>query len=108
MLIHGGPQAPPPPPPPDQLTLLLLTSSRLPSFTTNSPRMDSDDSTNTVLNTMSQLNNSVIDSPDEFQNSEPSPSTFHNPPDILSIPKIPIKPPQPLLPTQTQPQSSPQ
>ena len=56
------------------------TSSPLPSFTNNSPRMDSDDdSTNTVFHTISQLNNSDIDTPDELQNSEPSPSLFSQP-----------------------------
>ena len=41
------------------------------------PRMDSDDSSNTVFNTIVQT--SDIDTPDEFQNSEPSPYTFSEP-----------------------------
>ena len=43
--------------------------------------MDSDDtSTNTVYHTISQFNNSDIETPDEFADSEPSPSTFSQPP----------------------------
>ena len=42
--------------------------------------MVSDDSTRTIFNTISQFKNSDIDTPDEFQNSEPSPSTFSQPP----------------------------
>ena len=43
--------------------------------------MDSDDtSTNTVFHTSSQFNNSDIEIPNELQNSEPSPSTFSQPP----------------------------
>ena len=54
-----------------------LTSSPLPSFTKNSLRMDSDDDfTNTIFHTISQFNNSDIETPDEFPNSELSSSTF--------------------------------
>ena len=43
--------------------------------------MDSDaDSDITVFNTISQFNHSDIETPDEFANSEPSPSTFSQPP----------------------------
>ena len=43
--------------------------------------MDSDDnSTTTVYNTISQYNNSDIKTPDEFANSEQSPSTFSQSP----------------------------
>ena len=59
-----------------RISLSDLTSSPLPSFTTNSPRMDSDDSTHTVFNTISRLDNSDIDNPDDFKNSKPSPSIF--------------------------------
>ena len=39
--------------------------------------MVSDDiSTNTVFHTIPQFSNSDIETPDEFENSEPSPSTF--------------------------------
>ena len=41
--------------------------------------MDSDDSTHTVFNTISQFENSDIYTPDGFKNSEPSPSTFSQP-----------------------------
>ena len=42
--------------------------------------MDSDDtSTNTVFHTISQFNNSDIETPDEFADSEPNPSTFCQP-----------------------------
>ena len=58
-----------------------LTPSPIPSYTNTSPRMDSDDnSTHTVFHTISQFNNSDIETPDKFQNSEPSPSTFSQPP----------------------------
>ena len=43
--------------------------------------MESDTNFNTtVYNTISQFNNSDIETPDEFANSEPSPSTFSQPP----------------------------
>ena len=42
--------------------------------------MGSDDtSTNTVFHPISQFNNSDIETPDEFVDSEPSPSTFSHP-----------------------------
>ena len=42
--------------------------------------MDPDDnSTHTIFHTVSQINNSDVETPDEFQNSEPSPSTFSQP-----------------------------
>ena len=63
-----------------RISLSDLTSSPLPSFTTSSPRMDSDYSPNTVFNTISQFNNSDFDTTVEFQNSEPNPSTFSQPP----------------------------
>ena len=43
--------------------------------------MDSDANSDiTVFHTISQFNNSDIETPDEFANSEPSPSTFSQPP----------------------------
>ena len=43
--------------------------------------MESDTNSNTtVYNTISQFNNSDIETPDELANSEPSPSTFSQPP----------------------------
>ena len=43
--------------------------------------MDSDDnSTHTVFHTISQFNHSDFETPDEFENSEPSPYTFSQPP----------------------------
>ena len=84
-----------------------LTSSPLPSFTNNSPRSDSDDdSTNTIFHTISKFKISDVESPDEFQNSEPSPSTFSQTPSVHSTPQLPMNLPQLLLPTPTQPQSS--
>ena len=35
-----------------------------------------DDSTNTFFQSISQFNDSDIENPDDFRNSEPSPSTF--------------------------------
>ena len=46
-----------------------------------SPSMESDTIPNTtVYNTISQFNNSDIETPDEFARAEPSPSTFSRPP----------------------------
>ena len=43
--------------------------------------LDSDTNSNTtVYHTMSQVNNSDLETPDEFDNSKPSPSTFSQPP----------------------------
>ena len=42
--------------------------------------MDSDYSTNTVFNTISQFKNSDFDTTVDFQNSAPTPSTFSQPP----------------------------
>ena len=41
--------------------------------------MDSDDSTKTVINTISNFNNSDRENPDEFLDSEPSPTSFSQP-----------------------------
>ena len=47
----------------------------------NSAGMDSDNNSNfTVYNTASQINNSDLETPDKFDNSERSPSTFSQPP----------------------------
>ena len=62
-----------------RISLSDLTSSPLPTFTTSSPRIDCDNSTQTIFITMSQFENSYIDTPEEFQYSEPSPSTFSQP-----------------------------
>ena len=70
-----------------------------------SPSMDSDDaSTNAVFHTIWQFYNSGIETPDEFADSEPSPSTFSQPPLNRSIPKFSLNLPQSLLPTLMQPQ----
>ena len=63
-----------------RISLSDLTSSPLLSLTTSSPRMDSDYSTNTVFSTLSQFKNSDFDITVDFQNSEPTPSTFSQPP----------------------------
>ena len=57
-----------------------LTSSPLPSFSSNSPGMDSNDSTQTVFNTISNFNNSGVETPDKFLLSEPSLTNFSQPP----------------------------
>ena len=85
-----------------RISLCDLSVSPLPTFTSNSPRMDADDSMHTNFNTISQFNNSDIDTQDEFQNSEPSLSIFCNPPSIQSILNFPMKPAQPLVLTPTQ------
>ena len=58
--------------------------------------MESDTNSNTtVYNTISQLNNSDIETPDEFTNSEPSPSTFSQPPFQPLHSQVKIEPPSP-------------
>ena len=70
--------------------------------------MDSDNnSTNTIFHTTSQFNNSDIETPDEFADSEPRTSTFSNSPFNPYIPKSPMNLPQLLPPTLMQPQSTP-
>ena len=59
-----------------RISLSYLTSSPLPSLNNNSPRIGSDDSTNTVYNTISQFFISDIDTSDKFQISDSSPPTF--------------------------------
>ena len=65
-----------------------------------SSSMESDTNYNTtVYNTISQFNNSDIETPDKFDNSEPSPSAFSQPPfqPIQSQVKIePSSPPSPI------------
>ena len=56
----------------------LITSSTLPSFSTNSPHMGSDYSTQTVYNTNSDFNKSTVDTPDEFLDSKSSPPILPN------------------------------
>ena len=49
--------------PPALCLLSDLTYSLLPSFSSNSPRMGSDDSTQTVFNTISNFNKSDVETP---------------------------------------------
>ena len=49
-------------------------------------------STNTVFHTISQFNNSDIETPDDFADSEPSPSTFSQPPFQPLYTQIPDEP----------------
>ena len=55
--------------------------------------MGSDDSTQTVCNTLSFFNNSDFDTPDEVLDSEPSPTTFSQ------LGFQPIAPPTPVEPS---------
>ena len=71
------------------ISISYLTSSPLPSFSSNSPRMDSDVSTETVFNTISNFNDSVTETPDKFIDSEASPTNFSQPPYQLVTPHIP-------------------
>ena len=72
-----------------------ITPSPVPSYTNHSSHMDSDDnSTRTALHTISQFDNSDIETPDEFQNSEPSPSTLSQTPSVHSTPQFPMNLPQ--------------
>ena len=81
-----------------------LSSSALPSFSSNSPRMDSDDSNQTVFNAISNFNNSEVETPDEFFEFEPSPTIFSQPPiQTITPPTEPITPPTEPIPPPTQP-----
>ena len=56
--------------------------------------MDSDANSDiTVFNTISQFDNSDLETPDKFANSEPSPSIFSQPPFEPSTPKHKLTPP---------------
>ena len=58
------------------ISIADLAPSPVPSCTNKSPSMDSNDtSTHTVFHTISQFNNSCIETPDAFRSSESSPST---------------------------------
>ena len=58
--------------------------------------MESDTNSNTtVYNTISQFNNSDIETPDKFAKSEPSPSTFSQPPFQPIHSQVKIEPPYP-------------
>ena len=64
--------------------------------------MESDTHSNTtVYNTISQLNNSDIETPDEFTNSDSSPSTFSQPPFQPIHSQVKIEPPSPPSPIST-------
>ena len=56
-----------------------FTSSPLPGFSSNSPRMDSDASNQTVFNTNSNFNTSEVETSDEILDSEPSPPNVFEP-----------------------------
>ena len=61
-----------------------------------SPSMQSNTNSNTtVYNTISQFNNSDIETPDEFAISEPSPSKFSQPPFQPLHSQVKIEPPSP-------------
>ena len=62
------------------IPLFAFPPPESPLFNTSSG-MDSDANSDiTVFHTISQFNNSDIETPDEFANSEPSPPTFSQPP----------------------------
>ena len=67
-------------PPAPLLPLFPLRSHLFPlyHFFSNSPLMDSDDSTQTVFNTISKFNKSDVETPDEFFDSKPSPANYFN------------------------------
>ena len=52
----------------------------LPNFSSNSSCLDSDDSAQTVFNTISNFNISDFETPDEVFDSEPRPTKFSQPP----------------------------
>ena len=64
-----------------------------------SSSMESDTISNTtVYNTISQFNNSYIETPDELANSKPRPSTFSQPPFQPIQSQVKIEPPSPASP----------
>ena len=63
-----------------RISLSKLTSFPLPSFSPNSPRMNSDDSTQTTFKARSNFDISDIETSDELPDSEPSPTSFSQPP----------------------------
>ena len=70
--------------------------------------MDSDTNSDiTVFITTSQFNNSDIETPGEFANSEPSPSVFSQPPFNLLTPSPQMIPPHPFLTFPKQPRHTP-
>ena len=74
------------------ISISEITFSPLPSFRSNSPHTESDDSTQTVFNTVSIYNNSDIETPDDFIDSEPSPTIFSQTPFQPITPFIPDEP----------------
>ena len=64
----------------------------LPNCSSNSPRMDSDDSNQTVLNTISIFKNSEVETPDEFLDSESNPFYFSQHSFQSITPPIPVEP----------------
>ena len=62
------------------IPLFAFPPSESPHINTSSGTDVDANSNTTVFNTISQFNNSDIETPDEFANSEPSPSTFSQPP----------------------------
>ena len=84
-----------------RISLSDQTSSALPTFSSNSARMGSDDSTQPILYTISQFNNSDVETPDEFHDSEPNPPPFSQTPFNLLFANSPMNPPQSPLHTLT-------
>ena len=75
------------------ITLFALLPPELPHTNTSSS-MDSDTNSNTtVYNIISQINNSDLKTPDEFDNSEPSLSTLSQPPFQQLHSRINVEPP---------------
>ena len=62
------------------IPLFALPPPESPHINTSSGTVSDANSDITVFHTISQFNNSDIETPDEFANSEPSPSTFFQPP----------------------------
>ena len=62
-----------------RISISDLTSSPLPNLYSNSPRMYSDDSTKTVIISISNFKSSDRENPDEFLDSEHSPTSFSQP-----------------------------
>ena len=77
------------------IPLFAFPPPQSPHHNTSSSMESDTDSNTTVYNTISQFNNSDIETPDESANSEPSSSAFSQPPFQPFHSQVKIEPPSP-------------
>ena len=80
------------------IPLFALPPPQSPHHNISSSMEPDTNSNTTVYNTISQFNNSDIETPDAFANSEPSPSSFSQPPFQPIQSQVKIEPPSPHFP----------